>query len=499
MTYRVSRRLFLSGLGSFLAAPHVSAGAPQVSIWPQARPDGFRRQVLGGPERVLAKAGLTGAAAFAVADARTGALLEAHDGGRKLPPASVTKTVTALYALQFLGPSHRFTTQVLGTGTLRNGVLSGDLYLAGGGDPTLDTNHLAALAKALRDSGVREVAGGFFVYDGALPFVRTIDSDQPDHLGYSPAVSGIALNFNRVHFEWKRASGRYSVRMDARTRKYRPEVATATMRIANRDVPTYTYRADKGIDSWTVARPALGNGGARWLPVRDPAAYAGDVFRTMARAHGLVLRKAKTRRSLPGGAQVLARHSSAPLNVILRDMLKFSNNLTAEMVGLSATAARGGVPSSLRASARMMSDWARSSLDMGQCALVDHSGLGEASRMTPTDLVKALVKVRERGILRPILKPVTLRDSGGRPVKNHPIKVDAKTGTLNYVSGLGGYMTAADGTELAFAIFTADTQARSRIKRADRERPKGAKGWNRRSKKLQQALIERWGALYGSS
>ena len=83
-------------------------------------------------------------------------------------------------------------------------------------------------------------------------------------------------------------------------------------------------------------------------------------------------------------------------------------------------------------------------------------------------------------------------------VKNHPIKVDAKTGTLNFVAGLGGFMTAADGTELAFAIFAADTDIRSRIKRADRERPQGARSWNGRAKALQQALIRRWGALYGS-
>ena len=59
-------------------------------------------------------------------------------------------------------------------------------------------------------------------------------------------------------------------------------------------------------------------------------------------------------------------------------------------------------------------------------------------------------------------------------------------------------MTAADGTELAFAIFTADTARRDRIRRADREVPEGARAWNRKSKQLQQKLIERWGRVYGS-
>jgi len=96
------------------------------------------------------------------------------------------------------------------------------------------------------------------------------------------------------------------------------------------------------------------------------------------------------------------------------------------------------------------------------------------------------------------LKPIPVRDARGRIQKNHPIKVHAKTGTLNFVSGLGGFMTSADGTEMAFVIFAADTNTRARIKRADRERPQGAKGWNGRAKAFQQVLIARWGSLYGS-
>ena len=155
-------------------------------------------------------------------------------------------------------------------------------------------------------------------------------------------------------------------------------------------------------------------------------------------------------------------------------------------------------PGGLRASAGDMSSWAARTYGMKGTRLVDHSGLGDSSRMRPDDLVTALVKVRQRGILRPLLKPISVRDTKGRVVKGHPIKVNAKTGTLNFVSGLGGFMTAADGTEMAFAILTADTQTRARVKRADREIPQGAREWNRRSKRLQNTLIVRWGALYGS-
>lgn len=500
MTRKFTRRSALAGLTAVLAAGPAWGGAPDASLRPRLRGPGGRARLAGRPESMLAKSGLSGDVTWAVADVKTGLRLEAVGGDRAQPPASVTKTLTALYALDALGPDHRFRTRVLAAGPVSDGILRGDLILSGGGDPTLDTDGLAALAAKLKAAGIREVRGSFLVHDGALPYVRSIDEGQPDHVGYSPAVSGIALNFNRVHFEWKRGSnGGYGVALDARSERYRPAVTVAEMRVVNRDLPVYTYTERKGRDSWTVARKALGKGGSRWLPVRNPAAYAGEVFATLARAHGIVLKPAKTLRSLPSNPTRVAEVQSPPLRILLQAMLKYSNNLMAEMIGLSASAARNGRrPASLKASASQMSRWAAQRFGMKDTALVDHSGLGGASRMTADDLVGALVEVRRRGLLRPLLKPIALRDDRGRVIKGHPIKVNAKTGTLNFVSGLGGYMTAADGTEMAFAIFAADKGRRAGIKRSDREGPDGARGWNRRAKKFQQKLIERWGAIYGS-
>ncbi len=455
----------------------------------------FAAQAAGGAEGLIARFGLPGSVVCAVADVKTGKRLESVQGAAGLPPASVAKIVTSLYALDRLGADHRFVTRVIATGPLQNGVLQGDLVLVGGGDPTLDTNALADLAAGMKRAGLREVRGRFVVYDGALPYARSIDETQPDHLGYSPAVSGIALNFNRVHFQWTRGAKGYAVAMDARSDRYRPEVAMARMRVAKRRVPVYTYRDRDGIDDWTVASMALGKGGSRWLPVRKPALYAGDVFRTLARAHGIVLRAPEVTGNLPAGRE-LARQESVPLRQILQGMLKYSNNLTAEMVGMSASAAGGTPPASLKASAEAMSDWAAQALGMGQTRLVDHSGLGDASRMTPDDLVTALLQVRRQGILKPLLKPFPMRDARGKVDKAHPIKVDAKTGTLNFVSGLGGFLTAPDGTELAFAIFTADLKRRARSKVSDQDIPEGARPWNRKAKTLQQKLIEHWGAVY---
>lgn len=473
------------------------AGAPATSLRPQIRPSGPRPAPPSGAEVLIREANLRGRVTCSVIDIKTGRQLEGHNAKSGQPPASVTKAITALYALDALGPSYRFETHLRAKGPVENGILKGDLVLVGGGDPSLDTDGLADMASQLKTAGVREVTGRFLVYGGALPFTRAVDEDQPEQVGYNPSVSGLNLNYNRVHFQWKRGSKGYDVTMDARTAKYRPDVRVARMLVMDRKGPVYTYTDGGSFDSWSVARKFLGKSGSRWLPVRKPEAYAGEVFGILARSHGLVLKTAEVVAEDPGGETLVTRQSDG-LTDILRDMLKYSTNLTAELVGQMATKARTGQVTSIRSSAREMSFWARETLGMPGARLVDHSGLGEMSRLTAEAMAQGLARVHKHGALQPILKPVALKDANGRKTKDHPVKVVAKTGTLYFVSGLAGYVTATDGRELAFAIFAADTDRRAELPKKLGDRPPGASGWNSRAKRLQQSLIQRWGTVYGS-
>lgn len=498
MTKQFSRRFFLGSAAASLLASAACGAPPETSLRPALRSDDLFRKGIPTAQELIAKANLNGRVAFMVADAKTGAVLEEMSPTLGLPPASVTKAITALYVLDTLGGGHRFETRLIATGGIKDGEIQGDLILAGGGDPSLDTDTLAVMAAKLKDAGVRSVKGSFKIYEGSLPGLRSIDPDQPDHVSYNPGVSGLALNFNRVHFEWKRGNSGYAITMDGRSEKYRPAVAMAAMQVQDRASPLYTYRDSGTRDDWTVAKPALGRGGSRWLPVRKPGLYAGDVFATMAGAQGIRLRGLGVIDRLPAGAAVLVTQQSGPLRDIMQDMLKYSTNLTAEMAGLAATTARGKQPRTLKDSATEMNRWAKASLGMQKPALVDHSGLGEDSRMSAGDMLAALIKVNGTGVLKPILKTIVLRDTKGRPMRDHPIKVVAKTGTLNFVSALAGYMQAANGREMAFVVFSADEARRAKITRADRERPDGGGVWNGRAKQLQQGLIERWSAYHGA-
>ncbi len=472
------------------------AGAPVSSLRPVARSAGPQIASVPGLSDLVTRAGLGGKISLVVADASTGRILESLNPVLGLPPASVAKAITSQYALEALGPAHSFSTRLIGTGSLVNGQLNGDLVLVGGGDPTLDTNGLAEMAAALKSAGVREITGRFLVHGGALPHIREIDSGQPDHLGYNPAISGLNLNYNRVHFEWKREDGAFSVAMDARSERYRPDIAMTRMKIVERDTPVFTYANGGNTERWTVASTQLGNGGSRWLPVRLPELYAGEVLQIFARAHGIRLRGAELTTGTVRGS-VLVNRQSPPLSRILQGMLSHSTNLTAEVSGLSASIARGNSVDTLAQSATEMSRWMKTRLGARKPRFVDHSGLGDKTRVSASDMVTAMVRIGPDSTLGAILKSLEMRDGDGILKVGSNAELIAKTGTLNFVSGLSGYVKTGVRKNLAFAIFAADMPRRNAILPADRERPPGAKGWTKRARVLQWGLINRWIELYG--
>ncbi len=487
----ISRRMMLAGLLAGAAFPAAGEGMDS-SPRPVARGGKAVARPAANPvdtAELIAAAKLGGAVAYVLMDPKAGTVLEAHDPDLPLPPASVAKAVTSLYALERLGAGYRFATRVLATGPVAGGIVQGDLVLAGGGDPTLQTDQLGDLVARLAKAGLKGATGRFLYWDGALPRLEGIASDQPEHVGYNAAVSGLCLNFNRVYFEWKRVSGDWRTTVDARGERFVPEVGMVRVAVAQREAPLFTYGRGR-VEEWTVASGALGKGGSRWLPVRDPGAYVAEVFRTLARAQGIRLEAGERVASVPPGTEI-DRIESEPLPEVLRDMLRYSTNLTAECVGLTASGAPG-----LEASGRMMSDWVRANFGV-TFEMHDHSGLGGQSRVTAAGMAKVLAQAdREGRGLKAILRDVGMKDDKGKVIDGHPVKVLAKSGTLNFVSGLAGHIVPPQGRELVFAIFTGDPERRDAVPVALREEPEGGKAWTSRARRLQGQLINRWAKAY---
>lgn len=502
---KLTRRGLLAGLMAGAAGPALAL-APSRSPHPPARPAGRIVEALaeamqapsppqapGAPlATLLERARLGGETALIALDAETGAVIEEHRADLRLPPASVAKALTALYAIQNLGPEHRFVTRLEARGgTIEGGVLRGDLVLRGGGDPVLQTDQLAALAAQLVQRGLRRVEGRFLVDASAFPEVPQIDPAQPVAAGYNPAVGGLNLNFNRVHFGWEMAQGRPRVTLDARSDREVPPVSVIGIEAVARNLPVYTYAQQDGRERWTVAASALTSPGSRWLPVRRAAPYAADVFRALLAARGCQVPPPVFARVEPGA--VLAEHRSAPLTGLLREMLRYSTNITAEAVGIAASQRLGGAVGGLDPSARRMNAWLGTRYGAQGLELVDHSGLSEASRVSVRGLGQYLLAARREGILPDLLREHPMRDAAGGA--RSTIEVRAKTGTLNFVSSLAGYAQPRGGRAMVFAIVSADLALRRSISEDESERPPGARNWAGRARTLQQDLIERWAVL----
>lgn len=354
----------LVGVAAALAALAVgpaAAEAPRISDLPLARPGvsapaaampGGRAapstySSFGTTEGHVAAARLTGEVGYALVSLDDGKVIEARGADHGFPPASVTKAVTALYALETLGPEHRFETRLVAGGTLApGGTLKGTLTLVGGGDPELDTDALAELAAQAAQRGLRRLEGAFLVDASELPAIPRIDPGQPEHVAYNPAVSALNLNFNRVLFKWEGDGADRRLTLQARARRHSPEVSAISIALAPRAAPLFARRdlqtGDMGSEeAWQVNEGALNRKGQRWLPVRRPDIYAGDAFRSLARDAGLTLPPPAVGQA-SDGAQIAVRRSR-PLRDIVRDMLKHSTNLTAEAIGLAAS--RRGAPS----------------------------------------------------------------------------------------------------------------------------------------------------------
>ncbi len=124
----ISRRLFLTTALAGLTCP-AWAAAPAVSLRPKLRPNTAPLREASGADILIGKAWLGGHVGFAVIDVTSGLVLESHEPRVGQPPASVAKSVTALYALETLGAGFRFRTRLMATGPVENGEIKHHLPL----------------------------------------------------------------------------------------------------------------------------------------------------------------------------------------------------------------------------------------------------------------------------------------------------------------------------------------------------------------------------------
>jgi D-alanyl-D-alanine carboxypeptidase/D-alanyl-D-alanine-endopeptidase (penicillin-binding protein 4) len=474
---------------------HSFATGVQKSILPVPRPiffESFKPKLF---DTILNEKKLEADIGFILYDIEDSKILETINPSKQYPLASITKLVTALYAMEILGPGQVFTTTIEAIGEENGGIIDGNLILRGGSDPTLSNDDLVMLVDNLWDNGLRKVDGKFIVDSSDAIYHREIDLDQPEYLSYNPSISGLNLNFNRVLFEWDEMNGLYSFQLQARSAINNFDVSTTKVNFSKSKHQFKDNNYNGKNDTWFFDHSFLEKAKKRWLPVRNPDNYAAELFWKIADKKGIDLPKPEIRHYSAKG-KVLAKVESETLFKNIQLMLKYSNNLLSEVVGLSATKKFSGDNREIKVSAKIMGSWLENKIGNYEGNFSDHSGLGVGSMMSSHELIRFLKNSEWQASAINLMQSFKVKKTQSSTLKSYTNFIKAKTGTLNYVGNMAGYIETKSGRKLLYVILGSNLEKRNRLIKSDRDNPPEAKIWNKKIRSLQLDLIESWALRY---
>lgn len=425
-------------------------------------PAALLAQVLDEP---TARSAVTGVYVRSVED---GAVVYEQRSATSFVPASNAKIVTTAAALELLGPDHRYETRLAFTGRrMADSVLVGDLLIRGSGDPTFGSRRddgadpLRRWAEQLAEEGVERVEGRIVGDDDVFadePYAEGWDVSMLSAGPTAVPVSGLSYhdNLSTVQVNGSRADDAPIVR--TRPNRYleidnRARTGGTRIRLSiERPLGSRSVRV-----SGTV--PAERQTG-RYVPVDNPTLFTAFSLAEELRRAGIEI---DTRivdvddlsaRPSYENAAVLARHSSPPLREIVDVTNRRSNNFYAEQIfrtlspdGTSRAAAR-----------RIRSFLRRSGVDVEGVKIVDGSGLSRKTLLTPRALGQLLERMVAPGESDARRQFVESLPTGGEPRSTLSgrfagLSVRAKTGSLENVRALSGYVESPSGETLAFSFL----------------------------------------------
>lgn len=405
-----------------------------------------------------------------VLDARTGDVLYAHNARMALVPASTLKVIVAGTALADLGPDFRFATSLATDGQVAAGVVSGDLYLVGGGDPLLQSDQLRGAVHRLKALGVREIDGSIMA-DGSLYGPDQVNPTwDPNDLEYGWAAPPSALTMDG-------GSVQFTITPDASGGLARviAEPAAAAGRIVG-NVETVSSDADNTLridplpdGSGYQVSGAIPYGAPQqyWRAIAHPTEIAAQVLRSLIVQAGIRVTGPATSGQTPSSATPLWSVQSAPLTSIIQQMAFNSDNHIAEQL-LREVGARefgqGTLVNGIKAEHAYLSTIGA---DQSGLRLIDGSGLSADDRVTATALaavLRDLLKGRDAKSMTLLFPRVGL-DGTVSARYDMPADVagrvrgkDGYIGNGGGASGLAGYVITTHHGVAIYAFLADDWQ-----------------------------------------
>jgi D-alanyl-D-alanine carboxypeptidase/D-alanyl-D-alanine-endopeptidase (penicillin-binding protein 4) len=377
-------------------------------------------------------------------------------------PASTMKLVTTLAGLELLGPQFSWRTDALATTPVANGVLEGDLFLRGNGDPRFVIEHLWLLVQRLRGVGLREIRGDLVLDRSAFaalphdPAAFDGESLRP----YNAGPDALLLNYKSVSFHFVPDTDARQVRVYAI-----PQLSGMTVPATVRalDGACNDWRARLGGDFADAMRPQFRGGfplscGDRvWhVSLLSHAQYIDAVFRALWSTSGGKWSGRTRDGTAPAEARRLAQHESESLAEVIRDINKFSNNVMARQLFLTIGGEVTKQPASMERAQRVIADWlVGKGLERREFVLENGAGLSRVERLTPAGLSRLLVGAFASPLMPEFVSSLPLVGVDGTMRKRVGAAGSAhiKTGLLADARAIAGYVLAASGRRYAVVAF----------------------------------------------
>lgn len=400
----------------------------------------------------------------------TGETIEDYRAGNLIPPASVMKLFSTATALELHGSHYQYPTLLQYTGTLSNGVLKGNLYIKGQGDPTLGGKDwggdafLNQWVKVIRSAGIQRIEGGIIAdcsyYDGDALNPGWIYEDIGNY--YAPGIFALAYLDNTMNVQLK--SG--------------PIGSTAIVLKTFPTIPGLGFENHircTEIDYDGAYVHGLPYQNCRYLTGSIPSNHGVFGVKGDIPNPPLLLAQHLTNRLRENGIDVhdnatyitetdrttrtlLYTHLSPPLGKIVEETNLHSINLNAEMIFRNLAAQRG-VPCTIHNASEVVKQfWRNRGVDIFTSRILDGCGLAPQNGVSANNLVNLLMYMAKSKQKEAFTQSLPTSGKTGTLkallVKTElDGKVHAKSGTIKGTRNYAGYIDLPNGDQLVFAVL----------------------------------------------
>lgn len=382
-------------------------------------------------------------------------------------PASITKIATASAVLANFPPGYKFKTQLLASAEVKNGVLQGDLYLKGGGDPGFVSENMWFLVNAFLRNKISKIQGDIVVDDSLFDEVRYDSSRQKTRVdrAYDAPVGAMSFNWNSINiFVRPTKKGQLADIFVDPENDYIRLVNRAKTSGGSENVLLVDRKSEKNFPGDVIhVSGAIGASLKEvvvFKNITSPDHWSGYNLKSFLAQRGVTVTGKIKNGVTPATAQLLAESESKPIEQSIADLNKFSNNYVAEMLTKNLGAQKKTSQATLADGMLVINEHMQSlGIPADQYQLQSPSGLSQENKMSSFAVWKVLQHLRNDFKVQPeFLSSLPIAGVDGtlkRRMKNSPAErwVRAKTGYINNVVSLAGYAGLENGEVVTFSLI----------------------------------------------